>query len=134
MWRRRIHADLRESVGALTEKQPGNQAAIHDAARLIAAASIEPTPGYLKRVAGNVSIAAENTTSTLEEVGNYYNVGLVIASTGFQPCLPFTHLVGCSHVCVPVGASDFQTAEFVNQEEVDHARDRIGQTPPRRHP
>jgi len=83
MWRWRIQTDPRETVGALTEKQPGNQAAVYDAARLIAAASIEPTPRYLKRVAGNVSVTAENATGTLEKVGNYYNVGLVIAGAGF---------------------------------------------------
>src|SRR6266550_2547133 len=121
MWRRRIHADLRQTVGALTEKQSGNQAAVYDAGRLISAASIEPTPGYLKRVAGNVSVTAENATGALEEVGNYYDVGLVITGASFQPCLPLTHLVGCSHVCVAVSASDLQTAVFVDQEEVDHA-------------
>src|SRR5215475_1517515 len=122
----RIHTDLRETVGASTKKQSGNQPAVHHAARLIAAAGIEPAQGYLKCVAGNVSITAENTTRPLEEVGNDYNIGLVIASADFQPCFPFAHLIGCSHVCVPVGSPDLQTAEFVDQKEVNHAADCIG--------
>ena len=62
----------------------------------------------------------------LPEIGNDHNVGLVISGAGFDPCLPLAHFIGRSHVCVSVSAPDLQAAEFVDQEEVDHAGDRVG--------
>ena len=78
------------------------------------------------RVAGDVAVAAEQATGALVEIGNDNDVGLVIARAGFQPRFPFTHVVGRSHVCVSVSATDLQATEFVDQEEVDHTSHRIG--------
>src|SRR4029450_11848471 len=104
----------------VTEKQSGDQAEAVNAARKTPAAIIEPSEGYKKPVAGNVAIPAENAIETLPEIGNDHNVGLVIAGAGFDPRLPLTHLIGCSQIRVPIGASNFKTTEFVWQKEVDH--------------
>src|SRR5439155_14247072 len=89
-------------------------------------------PRYLKGVTGEIPIGAEKPAGTLPEIGNDHNVGLVISRTCFDPCLPFTHVVGCSQVCVPVTASDLQAAKFVDQKEVDHASNRVGAIQSRR--
>ena len=90
------------------------------------AAIIASSPGYLKRVAGNVPVTAEEAAGTLPEIGDDNDIGLVISGPGFQPCLPFAHVVGCSEVCVPVTPPDLQPTELVDQKEVDHAGDRVG--------
>jgi len=86
----------------------------------IAAANVESSKEVEIRVAGDVAVTAEQATSALEEISNDNDIGFVITSTSFQPRVPFTHIVGRSHVCVPVIATDLQPTKFVDQEEVDH--------------
>src|SRR6478672_8494364 len=126
MWQRSVHAELRKTSGA--EEQFRDQAEVKGAnyAGEIPAADIEATPGDLKPIAGNVPVGTEQAAGALPEIGNYHNVGLVISCAGFNPCLPLAHVVGCSEVCVPVTAPDFQATELVDQKEVDHAGDRVG--------
>src|SRR5262249_44963844 len=57
----------------------------------------------------------------LPEIGDDNDIGLVISRPGLDPCLPLTHVVGRSEVCVPVTPPDLQTSELVYQKEVDHA-------------
>src|SRR5213079_1825273 len=116
MRQRGVHAKLRKTSGA--EKHFREQAEHSNAARFSWDASIDPTPGCLKGVTGNVPVAAEETAGTLPEIGNDHNVGLVITGAGFQPCFPLAHVVGRSQVCVPVTAPDLQPAKFVDQKEV----------------
>src|SRR2546423_8749194 len=119
MWRRSVCA----------EEQTGNQTATHEpsiVAREISAAIIEPSPFSEIPVGRNIAVAAENTTRALPEIGNDHDIGLVISGAGFDPCLPLTHVIGCPEICVPVSPSNLQAAELVDQEEVDHASDRIG--------
>src|SRR5882724_12504446 len=111
---------------AVAEKQSGNQTATLNATREIAAAVIKSAKRNKEAVGRNVAVATEQASSALIEIGDHHDVRLVIASAGFQPRFPFTHIIGRSHVCVPVRATDLQTAEFVDQEEVDHASDRVG--------
>ena len=99
---------------------------VSNAARLIPAASIESPPRYLKGVTGNVPVAAEKASSTLPEIGNDYNVGLVISRASFQPRLPLAHFIRRSQVRVPVTAPDLQAAKLVNQKEVNHTGNRVG--------
>ena len=80
----------------------------------------------MKRVTGNVPVAAEKASSTLPEIGNDHNVGLVISRASFQPRLPLAHFIRRSQVRVPVTAPDLQAAKLVDQKEVDHAGHRIG--------
>src|SRR6266699_4288928 len=124
MRQRGVHAKLRKTSGA--EKHFREQAELSNAARPTRGASIEPTPGYLKGVTGNVPVAAEEAAGPLPEICDNNNVGLVIAGAGFEPCFPLAHVVGRSQICVPVTAPDLQTTEFVDQKEVDHAGDRVG--------
>src|SRR5205823_12982787 len=63
---------------------------------------------------------------TFPEIGNDYDIGLVIARAGLDPCLPFTHVVGCSEVRVPITTPDLQPTELVDQKEVNHAGDGVG--------
>src|ERR1043165_6983884 len=107
------------------EKQTGNQTATLHSAREIAAARIKSAKWNKIPVGRNITVTTENTAGALIEIGDHHDVGLVIASARFQPRFPFTHIVGCSHVCVPVRATYLQTAEFVDQEEVDHASNRV---------
>src|SRR6266576_7080681 len=111
MWQRRVHAKLRKTSGA--EKHFREQAEHSNAARFSRDASIDPTPGYLKGITGNVPVTAEEAAGTLPEIGNDHNLGLIISRAGFDPCLPLTHLVGCSQVGVSVTAPDLQAMEFV---------------------
>src|SRR5204862_5301007 len=87
----------------------------------IRAATFKTAPeNRLPRIAADITVAGKYTAKTLPEIGNDHDIGLVIAGAGFQPCLPFAHLIGRSHVCVPVGAINLQPTEFVEQKEVDH--------------
>src|SRR4029450_9674033 len=95
-------------------------------AREFPAAIIEATPGYLKGVAGEIAVAAENSSGTLPEISNDHNVGLIISCAGFDSCLPLAHLIGRSHVCVPIAAPDLQATELVDQKEVDHTGNSVG--------
>src|SRR6266436_505073 len=124
MRQRGVHAKLRKTSGA--EKHFREQAELSNAARFTGVASIEPTPGYLKGVTGNVPVAAEDAAGTLPEIGNDHNIRLVITGAGFEPCFPLAHVVGRSQICVPVTAPDLQAAKFVDQKEVDHAGNRVG--------
>ena len=108
------------------EKQTGNQAAASQPAREITAASIKSAKRVEIPVARNIAVATENATGALPEIGNDHDVGFIVSGAGLDPCLPFAHVIGSAQVRVSVSAPDFQTAEFVNQEEVDHAGDRIG--------
>src|SRR5436305_6095294 len=118
MWRRSICA----------EEQAGNQTATHEpsiVARVVSAAVIEPAKANEIPVGRNVTVAAEKTAGALEEIGNDHDISFVISGAGFQPCFPLAHVIGCPKICVPVSAADLQAAEFVDQEEVDHACDRV---------
>src|SRR5206468_2945763 len=95
-------------------------------ARLIVDARIEPTPRYGKSVTGKIPVTAKDAAGTLPEIGNDHNVGLVITRAGFQPRLPFAHIIGRSQVRVPITAPDLQAAKLVYQKEVDHTCHRIG--------
>src|SRR5439155_7895454 len=127
MRQRGVHAELRNTSGA--EKQFRDQAETYitsNMAREGPVAKIVSSPRYLKGVTGEIPIGAEKPAGTLPEIGNDHNVGLVISRTCFDPCLPFTHVVGCSQVRVPVTAPDLQPTELVYQEKVNHASNRIG--------
>src|SRR6202035_2520351 len=50
----------------------------------------------------------------------------VISGAGFDPCLPLSHVVGGSEVCVPVTAPDLKPTELVDQKVVDHTGHRVG--------
>ncbi|KAF5408038.1 MAG: hypothetical protein Udaeo2_18340 [Candidatus Udaeobacter sp.] len=91
----------------------------------VRAANVESSKGSEIPVGRNVAVTTEQATRALVHVGDHHYVRLVIAGAGFQPCFPFTHIVGCSHVCVSVRATDLQASELVDQEEVDHTSHRI---------
>ena len=115
MWRRRVRA----------EKQARDQPTVLQAAGEVRAADIESAKASEIPVGRKVAVTAENATPALIEIGDHDDVCLVIASAGFEPRFPFIHLIGGSKVCVPVGATDLQATEFVDQEEVDHTSHRI---------
>src|SRR5467141_2405391 len=101
------------------EKQAGDQTATATTAivtREVSAATIKSAKPPEISVTRNITVTAENATGALPEIGNHHDVGLVIAGAGFDPGVPLTHIVGCSEICVPVAATNFQSAEFVNQE------------------
>src|SRR6516162_1170500 len=124
MRQRSIDADYRST--ARTEKHAWTQAAELNAAREIDAASINSAPGNLKGVTGQVPIGAEHATSSLPEIGNDHNLGLVIARAGFDPCFPLAHVIRRTEVGVSVTAPDLQATEFVDQKEVNYSGDCIG--------
>src|SRR6266481_750717 len=123
MRQRGVHTKYR--ITSWAEEHARKQTNASNATREIAAAIIEPTKRYLKPIAGNIPIPAKDTTEALPEIGNDHDIGLVIARAGFDPCFPLAHLVGSSHVCVPISSADFQTAELVDQEKVHYTRDRV---------
>src|SRR5947208_401187 len=89
-------------------------------------AIIESSKWYLKRVSRQVPVTTKQAAGTFPEIGNDYDIGLVIARAGLDPCLPFTHVVGCSEVRVPITTPDLQSTELVDQKEVNHAGDGVG--------
>ena len=103
-------------------KQP---TALHTAT-LVAATPVQASEGNKESVRRKVTVTTEHASQALPEIGDHNDVGLVIARAGFDPCLPLAHLIGSAHVCVPVSRADFQTAELVDQEEVDYAGDGVG--------
>ena len=124
MRNRRVHTGGREAARA--EKQAWKQAAAGNAAGKVTAARIESAKPSEIPVGRNVTVTAEEAARALPEIGNDHDIGFVISGAGFQPRFPFTHITGCSQVCVPIRPSDLQTTEFVDQKEVDHASDRVG--------
>src|SRR6266446_4486725 len=119
MRRRRVDANLWNPTRA--EKQARDQPSICNAAREIAAAAFESSPRNSEGVAGNVAVPAKEPVETLVEVGDDYDVGFIVASARFDPCLPLAHLVGGSQIGIPIAAAKFQTTELVDHEEVHHA-------------
>ena len=124
MRQRRVHT--RQWETARSEKHRREQAAAANATREIPTALIESPKGNKESVSRNVAVSAEEATSALPEIGDDNDVCLVIAGAGFQPCLPFAHVIGRSEVCVPISASNLQATEFVDQEEVDDATHCVG--------
>ena len=124
MRRRRVHTELRKTRRG--EKHARKQTAICNAAREITAAIVPSAKGNKEAVGRNIAVTTKNATEAFPEIGNNNDIGLVISGSRFDPCLPLTHLVRGAQVCVPVRRSDLQTAELVNQEEVDHTRDGVG--------
>src|SRR6266446_1189080 len=115
MRQRGVHTELRKT--SRTEKYfREEQAEPLNATRFIKAATIGPTKRYVKRVSRQVSVPAEQAAGTPPEIGNDHNIGLIISSAGFKPCLPFAHVVGGSQVCVPVTAPYLHPTEFVDQK------------------
>src|SRR5436309_622831 len=124
MRQRRVHADLRSTHRS--EKQAGKQPPALHPPREVAAARVKASEGHKEAVRRNIAVTTEHATKALPEIGDHNDIGLVIARAGFDPCLPLAHLIGSSQVCVPISRADFQTAEFMDQEEVDYTRDGVG--------
>src|SRR5204863_8572308 len=91
----------------------------------IAAAPITAAKRYRIPVTSKIAVTAENGASIVS-IGNDQDVGFVISRACFQPCLCFSRIIGSSHVSVPPRASDLEAAEFVDQDDVEHARNRVG--------
>src|SRR6266404_6845984 len=111
--------------GLIAEKQPGDQTPICHATRKIAAAIIKSAELDEIPVRRNIAVATENATGALPEIRNDHDISFVVSGAGFNPSFPLAHVIGRSHVCISVSAPDFQATEFVDQEEVDHAGDRV---------
>src|SRR5215467_6680407 len=113
---------------AITEKQRRDQTATARTAvvtREVSATRIKSAKPVEIAVTGNIAVTTENATGSLLEIGHDNDIGFVVACARLDPGFPLTHIIGSTEICVPVGTSDFQTPEFVDQEEVDHARDRV---------
>src|ERR1051325_8035949 len=83
-------------------------------------------PRNLKAITGQVAIRAEEAAGPRPEVGNNYNLCLIISRACFDPSFPLSHVVRCTQIRVSVAATDFHSAELVDQKEIDYARDRVG--------
>src|SRR6266487_1644104 len=124
MRKRRVHSGNRKP--ARTEKHARKQANSGDATGEIAATCINSPKRNKETVMGKVPVTAEDPSGALPEIGNDYNIRLVITGAGFDPRVPLTHVIGRSQVRVSVRPANLQTAELMDQEEVDHAGDRVG--------
>src|SRR5919198_6638324 len=100
MRRRRVHSKL--CWPRRSEEQPGNQPTACHTPGEVAAACIEASKRQKEAIRRDVTITTENAIETLPEIGDHNDVCLVIARAGFDPCVPFAHLVGSSQVCVPI--------------------------------
>src|SRR6266446_9462861 len=90
------------------EKQGGDQTATATTAvvtREVSAARIKTAKRVEIPIAGNIAVTTENATGALPEIGNDHDIGFVIARASFDPCFPLAHVVGSSHVCVPISPS-----------------------------
>ena len=111
------------------EKQGGDQTATATTAivtREVSAARIKSAKRVEIAVARNIAVATEKATGSLLEIGHDNDIGFVVTCARLDPGFPLTHVIGSAEICVPVVTSDFQTPEFVDQEEVNHAGDRVG--------
>src|SRR5215467_4349194 len=118
MWRWRVCA----------EKQGRDQTATASTAvvtREVSATGIKTAKGVEIAIARYIAVTTKEAARTLPEIGNDNDIGFVVACAGLDPCFPLTHVIGSAEICVPVSTSDFQTPEFVNQKEVNHAGDRV---------
>src|SRR4029077_17866846 len=119
MWWRRVYA----------EEQTGDQTGTgrtSNVTRKEPAASISSSKPVEIPVARKIAVSAEKAAGALPEIGNDDDISLVISGAGFDPCFPLAHIVGCPEIRVPVRAPNLQTAEFVDQEEVNPTSDRGG--------
>src|SRR6266478_8127944 len=119
MWRRRVCA----------EEQTGDQTGTGRSSKVtreVSAASIDSSKPVEIPVTRKKAVSAEKTACALPEISNDHDICFVVSGAGFDPCLPFAHVIGRSEICVPVSAPDLQIAELMNQKEVDHAGDRVG--------
>src|SRR5260370_6762225 len=107
MRQRRVHTEYRIPAGA--EKEARQQAATLNAARLIPTARFNSSKRNKETVGRNIAVPTEDPAGAFPEIGNDHDIGLVISGAGFQPCLPLAHIIGCSHLGVAAGASDFRT-------------------------
>src|SRR5947207_8279976 len=94
--------------------------------REVSAVRIKSSKRVEIAVARNIAVTTEKAAGSLLEIGHDNDIGFVVACARLDPCFPLTHVIGSAEICVPVGTSDFQTPEFVDQEEVNHAGDRVG--------
>src|SRR5437868_14672663 len=113
MWGRAVRAEKQ------ARKQPETYET-SNVSRFIATAIIGSAEAREIPVGRNIAVPAKEPTGTLPEIGNDYDVCLVISSAGFQPSFPFTHVIGGSQIRVPVAAPNLLPTEFMYQEEVDH--------------
>src|SRR5215470_14232642 len=75
-------------------------------------AKIMRSPGNRERVTLNVAVATVYS-SAIVKVGNDQDISPVISRAGFEPTLPFAHVVRGSQICVPIAATDLQATELV---------------------
>ena len=92
MWQRGVHTELR------AEKEARQQAAALNAAREIPTARIKSAKRRKEPVGRNIAVTTEKAIEAFPEIGDDHDIGLVVSGAGFQPCLPLTHLIGCSQV------------------------------------
>src|SRR5260370_6815249 len=119
MWRRRVCA----------EEQTGDQTGTGRTSKVtreVSAASIDSSKPVEIPVTRKKAVSAEKTACALPEIGNDHNIGLVVSGAGFDPCLPFAHVIGRSEICLPVSAPAFPTAELMNKKQFYHPSDRFG--------
>src|SRR5262249_43530935 len=109
-----------------SEEHPGKQPTALHTPREVAAARLKASEWNKESVRRDVAVAAEYATKALPEVGDHNDVRLIIARASFDPCLPLAHFIGGAHVRVAISTANFQTAELVDQEEVDYTGDRVG--------
>src|SRR5262249_24733704 len=107
------------------EKYARDQAAASQTAREISAARIKAAKPIEIHVVGNIAVATENTTKAVPKIGNNHDISFVVSGAGLNPGFPLAHFIGRSHVCISVSAPNLQATELVDQEEVDHTRDRV---------
>ena len=109
MWRRRLRA----------EKQARNQAERSDGAGEICTARIKSAPANSVRITANETVAIVDG-GTIVKIGNDHDIGLIISHTSFEPTFPLGCIVGGTHVCVPITASDLKPSKSVHQKDIDH--------------
>ena len=109
MWRRRLRA----------EKQARNQAERSDGAGEICTARIKSAPANSVRITANETVAIVDG-GTIVKIGNDHDIGLIISHTSFEPTFPLGCIVGGTHVCVPIAASDLKPSKSVHQKDIDH--------------
>src|SRR5262249_10739526 len=119
VWKRRVYSRHRKTARA--EKHAGHQAQACYTTREIAAADVITSEGNEEGISRNVAVPAKEPVETLIKVGDHYDVGFIVASARFDPCLPLAHLVRGTQIGIPIGAANFQTTEFVDHEKVHHA-------------
>src|ERR1700758_4717795 len=104
MWQRGVHTRLRKPARTKKHSRPQAKAVVSAGkahpTRFKAALDVDSSKRDAICPSRLVCVTAEDAAGALPKIGDHDDIGFVIAGAGFDPGLPFTHVVREAHVRV----------------------------------